>query len=405
MIKTENIKIEDYNYSLPKEKIAQFPLDNRHDSKLVILDENINENVFFNINEYLPENSLLISNDTKVIQARILFQKPSGANIEIFCLEAVFPSNDFQLVFEETKKCRWKCLLGNSKKWKSGTLSKTITINNADILLSIKKISTEGNSWIIEFNWDSDNSFAQIIESAGIVPLPPYMNRDAIDSDKERYQTIYALNKGSVAAPTAGLHFTDEVVKKLDEKNIKREYVTLHVGAGTFKPVSSELVKDHEMHSEQIIITRNLIENIIKYEANIISVGTTTLRTLESIYWIGVKLLVEDINEIPKVNQWDPYDDKYSFDIPLEKSLRAIIQFMDVNNIDEVKSSTQLIIIPSYKIRTANALITNFHQPKSTLLLLVASFIGEKWKDVYEYCLNNNFRFLSYGDSCLFFRK
>ncbi|MCF8296863.1 MAG: S-adenosylmethionine:tRNA ribosyltransferase-isomerase [Saprospiraceae bacterium] len=402
MINPENISISEFDYLLPEERIAKIPLDKRDESKLVIYKNNeISESNFKNISQHLPAKSLLVLNETRVIQARMVFQKESGAKIEIFCLEPIEPTNDFQLAFQEKSPVKWKCFVGNSKKWKQGILRKKISKG----VLNIEKIAIEGNAHIIEFSWNnSELCFSDILEETGLVPLPPYMNREAIEADKIRYQTIYANSNGSVAAPTAGLHFTDKVFKEIKSKGIQIDNVTLHVGAGTFKPVIAGSMLEHEMHTEQIFISKVNIQNLIEnLNGNIISVGTTTLRTLESLYWFGVKL-DSNKNADFDIKQWEPYQNLESH-IPVLDSLNNVLEFMDRKSIDTIHGKTQLLIAPGYEFKIANVLITNFHQPKSTLLLLVAAFIGNSWRNVYNYSMKNDFRFLSYGDSCLFFRR
>lgn len=404
MIDYKKISIKDFDYNLPLEKIAQYPAKERDKSKLVILkDNNIIQDNFYNISHYLPADSLMLFNNTKVIQARMAFKKDTGARIEIFCLEPVSPTQEIQLAFQQKSNCVWKCFIGNSKKWKDNILKKTIIYNSEQHILTAKRIEKQGNSSLVEFRWEpADLNFFNILEIAGYVPLPPYINREAEKSDKERYQTVYARHNGSVAAPTAGLHFSDKELSEIKDKGIKTDTVILHVGAGTFKPVSTEKIIDHEMHTEHIILNKNTIESILNkdYE-KLIAVGTTTVRTIESLYWFGVKIIVDNAEEF-NIKQWEPYQKKYNTGISTEESLKAVLKFMSEKNIDVLSGITQLIIMPGYKFRITNGIVTNFHQPKSTLLLLIAAFIGDDWKKVYNFALNNNFRFLSYGDSCLF---
>ena len=401
-----NLHINDYDYSLPENRIAKYPVEKRDSSKLLLLQgNNVSSYNFFEIPGLLPQDTMLIFNNTKVIHARLLFTKNSGSIIEIFCLEPADNHTDIQLAFQQKKCCRWKCFIGNNKKWKEPFLIK----NYKDDFLefSIRAIRKEciDNSWIIEFSWDAEHlTFAEVIEKSGVMPLPPYIKREAEEDDNIRYQTIFANKDGSVAAPTAGLHFTDNVMKALKEKKVMLEELTLHVGAGTFKPVSSDKIAEHVMHSEKIYIDIDVVEriknNLHKY---IIPVGTTSTRTLESLYWFGVKLetKTENMQEF-NVLQWDAYEEKYQIEISPEKSFENILKFMRNNNYSVLKGQTQLMIIPGYKFKVAKGIITNFHQPKSTLLLLISAMIGEKWKDVYQYALEHDFRFLSYGDSCLF---
>ena len=409
----KHLSIKDFDYDLPDEKIAKYPLKKRDESKLLIYENgNMDENIYSNLDRHLPENSLTIFNNTKVVEARLLFAKPSGTSIEIFCLEPANEHADITTAMLSTKKVLWKCLVGNAKKWKNEILNKYVSSNQKEIVLSAKKVSRQNENFVVEFFWNDDTlSFAEVLHLAGVIPLPPYLHRHAEDEDAIRYQTIYAKNEGSVAAPTAGLHFTNELLQKLSAKNIQQKFVTLHVGAGTFKPVKTETIEAHEMHAEFFEVDIQLIESIInKAGKKIIAVGTTTLRTLESLYWMGVKigqqlivnsqqqLTIEDIS----VQQWDPYE-LNAGNISTEQAFQALLNWMKENHLSKLIAKTQIIITPPYILKVADALITNFHQPKSTLLLLVASIIGDDWKRVYDYALKNNFRFLSYGDGCLLF--
>lgn len=400
----QNIDIEDYNYPLPEDSIAKYPLQQRDESSLLIYkDKLLSKDVFYNINSYLPERSLLVFNNTKVIQARLHFKKPTGAEIEIFCLEPYPASTNYEAVFQQRTQCKWRCLVGNAKKWKAGVLENCFNINGNDIVFKAEIESKEGNSYIIQFSWDSEQiTFSEILEYSGLTPLPPYIKRAAEPSDKERYQTVYARNKGSVAAPTAGLHFTEKLISQIKNKNIDLAYVSLHVGAGTFIPVSENNIINHIMHTEQIVIKRNTIIELMRNDF-IIPVGTTSVRTIESLYWFGLKLM-DDNNIIEfKIEQWDAYslNDKYK-GVSKNEALKKVIDWMNRYDTDELTGSTQMIIVPGYEFKLTKAMITNFHQPKSTLLLLVSAFIGTRWKEIYEFALENNFRFLSYGDSCLF---
>ena len=414
----KNLLIQAFDYNLPDKKIAKHPLEKRDESKLLIWNnEKIEEDKFYNLDKHLPENSLIIFNNTKVVEARLLFKKGSGTIIEIFCLEPVDEYTDITTAMLQAKNGKWKCLVGNAKKWKDELLTKTIKLNEKEIVLSAQKISRKQEEFIIEFFWNDDTlSFAEVLHFAGIIPLPPYLHRNAEKEDTVRYQTVYAKKDGSVAAPTAGLHFTDDLLQKLSAKNIRKDFVTLHVGAGTFKPVKTETIEQHEMHAEFFEVKIELIENLLNHlNKQIIAVGTTSLRTLESLYWMGVKIgeqstvsgqqkiTIEDII----VHQWDAYE-KYgdntlndNNDISVEASLNTLLKWMKENELDKLIAKTQILIAPPYKLKIADALITNFHQPKSTLLLLVAAVIGDDWKQVYDYALQNNFRFLSYGDGCL----
>jgi len=403
------IKISDYNYNLPQHRIAQFPLSERDKSKLLIYkNHQISEDIFKNISGYLPHSGLLIYNETKVIQARLNFTKESGAAIEIFCLEPVAPTRETQLAFQQKEQVVWKCLVGNSKKWKSGSLIKELIYKGEVVRLTANRVEQLRDHSLIEFRWKPQNlTFSEILTEAGIIPLPPYMKRRSEDSDKIRYQTVYANAEGSVAAPTAGLHFTNDVIQSLKRKQITIEEVTLHIGAGTFKPVSTDEISDHEMHTEKIVVNRSVIQQVLdKLDEKIIVVGTTTTRTLESLYWHGVKLIVDGSRqEYLDIQQWDPYDPKYNKGISVEDSFERILQLMDQKKISEIHGQTRLMIVPGYQYRIPDIMITNFHMPKSTLLLLVSAFIGDGWKDAYNYAMNNDFRFLSYGDSCLFFKQ
>jgi S-adenosylmethionine:tRNA ribosyltransferase-isomerase len=397
-----HLKINDFDYPLTDDRIAKFPLKNRDDSKLLFLNgDRPEERKFKEIADLLPSNSLLVFNETKVIQARMIFQKKTGANIEIFCLEPVAPSNDFQLAFQLTSSVAWKCFVGNAKRWKNETLEMIIDCHGKEVVLKAEKKHILEEAFLIEFNWEPENlTFSDIIESSGSVPIPPYLNRKTVASDKERYQTIYAKNDGSVAAPTAGLHFTEKILNEIEIKGIGIEKVTLHVGAGTFKPVSSETICNHEMHTEQIVIPLEALKNLyLKLDESIIAVGTTSLRTLESLFWMALKLKSGDDHF--DVQQWDPYQE-CEFKMDAREAIRILIEYAENRNLKYLKGQTQLMIAPGYKFKIISGLITNFHQPKSTLLLLVSALIGDKWKAVYNFALQNDFRFLSYGDSCLF---
>lgn len=416
----KNTLIQNFDYSLPDEKIAKYPLQKRDESKLLIYKNKvIRQDVFFNIDNYLPADSLIIFNNTKVVEARLLFKKPSGTTIEIFCLEPADLYADITTAMFEHKKVLWKCLVGNAKKWKDEILEKELHNNNREFVLSARKISRLNENFLIEFSWNDDTlSFAEVLHIAGVIPLPPYLHRDAEDEDAKRYQTVYAKHNGSVAAPTAGLHVTDEVLKRLSAKNIDKNFVTLHVGAGTFKPVKTETIETHEMHAEFFEVNIELIEKLTHHSnKKVIAVGTTTLRTLESLYWMGKKIsqrstingqqktAIEDIS----IYQWDAYQNSDvhilndSADISVSESLNALLAWMKENNLSKLIAKTQILIAPPYKLKIADALITNFHQPKSTLLLLVAAIVGDEWKRIYNYALQNDFRFLSYGDSSLLF--
>jgi S-adenosylmethionine:tRNA ribosyltransferase-isomerase len=401
----KDLQIKDFSYHLPEERIAKYPLANRDQSKLLIYrDKQIHESAYQLIANEIPAKSLLLFNNTKVVEARIIFQKETGANIEIFCLEPDDRYPDITTAMLQKGKVFWKCLVGGAKKWKETQILKSIQIQEKPIAFSATRIEQIADYYLIEFNWgDANISFAEILHAAGLIPLPPYLNRIAETSDLERYQTIYAQYDGSVAAPTAGLHFTESVFEQLDAKNIGRSYLTLHVGAGTFKPVKAEKIEGHEMHAEFIEVNVALIQKIIsKLNDTIIPVGTTSMRTIESLYWLGVKTILNSdihLNDLV-VYQWDPYEIDAA-DISASTALNSLITWMQKNEIELLITKTQIIIAPGYTFKIANALITNFHQPQSTLLLLVSALIGEEWKRVYEYALQNDFRFLSYGDGCL----
>ena len=407
----QKIKIKDYVYNLPEERIAQFPLENRDSSKLLLFKNgDISEKVFREIDKYIPGDSLMIFNDTKVIRARLHFKKNTGAVIEIFCLEPHGDKREIQGAFQQKGSCKWTCLVGNASKWKSGLLEKTFKYKEKDIKFIAERERKDSDEIVINFKWDlGELTFSELLSAAGEVPLPPYVKRDAVEMDKSRYQTVYAMNDGSVAAPTAGLHFTNDVLSKLKKKNVKFGYITLHVGLGTFRPIKAESLKDHVMHSESIFVSRELVEMLLTNSGKkIIAVGTTVLRTIESLYWFGLKILSQpkkDFDEI-KIKQWDPYCfDKDRLRWTIEDSLNAILDAMKNKGRDYLYGDTELMIVPGYNFRIADALITNFHMPGSSLLLLVAAFIGNGWKDVYGFALKNDFRFLSYGDGSLLFKN
>lgn len=399
---TKHIQIKDYNYDLPEERIAKFPLPQRDHSKLLVYDKgNVTEDKFYNITKYLPKGALMIFNNTRVIQARIHFRKETGALIEVFLLEPARPS-DYELMFQATHECSWLCMIGNLKKWKEGQLKRTFNINGHAVTLTATRKEEHGTSHWVDFAWDDDNiTFTDILENVGELPIPPYLNRETQESDKVTYQTVYAKIKGSVAAPTAGLHFTDDVLKAIDTHGIEREELTLHVGAGTFKPVKSEEIAGHDMHTEYISVRKETIEKLIKHDACAIAVGTTCVRTLESLYYIGARLS-ENPNATEEelhVDQWEPYDTSPQL-TPVE-ALQNIIDYLDRNGINTYHGSTQIIIAPGYNYKIVKMLVTNFHQPQSTLLLLVSAFVNGDWRKIYDYALSHDFRFLSYGDSSL----
>ena len=397
----KNIKISDYNYNLPNDRIAKYPLEQRDKSKLLIYKNGkISESIFCNLPQWIDSGSLMVFNNTQVIPARINFKNSNGADIEIFCLEPVKPANYSDAFISHN--CIWKCMIGNLKKWKNNELYKTINYNDISINLIAKKSDDFHVFNNLEFTWDNENlNFGEIIQLAGVTPIPPYLERKSELIDNERYQTVYAKIKGSVASPTAGLHFTEDLLKNLTNKGIGCAYLTLHVGAGTFKPVKSINITDHEMHKEMFSISADTLILLKQTSGNLISVGTTTLRTLESLFWLGHKIkygLIKDDKQL-YVGQWDPYN----LDVSLtwSQALEVLTEYILKNNLKEINVATQIMIIPGYKIHSINALVTNFHQPCSTLLLLLASITGDKWKDIYEYAMDNNFRFLSYGDSSL----
>ena len=400
---TKHIHISEYNYPLPDDRIAKFPIDRRDHSKLLIYNRGeVSEDKFYNLHDYLPKGSLMVFNNTRVIQARIHFRKETGALIEVFLLEPAAPS-DYEQMFQTTSRCEWLCLVGNLKKWKGGSLLRVFDINGKHVVLTATRIKEAGTSQRVGFSWDNAAvSFAEILDAVGELPIPPYLNRDTQESDKTTYQTVYSKIKGSVAAPTAGLHFTNDVLKSLDDAGIDREEVTLHVGAGTFKPVKSEEIEGHEMHTEYICVHKGTLEKLLQHDCCAIAVGTTSVRTLESLYYMGVKLqknpnLTED--EL-HVNQWQPYDDNDS-DITPKEAIANILNYLNTNELETLHSSTQIIIAPGYEYKIVKMLVTNFHQPQSTLLLLVSAFVHGDWRKIYDYALAHDFRFLSYGDSSL----
>ena len=421
---TKEIHISDYNYALPDERIAKFPMKERDHSKLLIYNKGeVGEDVFFNLPNYLPKGALMVFNNTKVIQARMHFRKETGALIEVFLLEPAEPS-DYELMFQTTGRCAWYCLVGNLKKWKEGTLEikdERLKMNGEPFRLTAKRLAEHGTSHLIEFEWTGGMSFAEVIDAVGELPIPPYLNRKTQESDKTTYQTVYSKIKGSVAAPTAGLHFTKNVLEAIDAHGIEREEVTLHVGAGTFKPVKSELIADHEMHTEFFSVRRETIEKLIRHQGQAIAVGTTSVRTLESLYYMGLKVMANpDIEEEQlHVRQWEPYEAEASLnpserrDLPTDsegepslsgssvRALRALLDWMDRHELNVLHSSTQIIIAPGYDYKIVKMLVTNFHQPQSTLLLLVSAFVKGDWRRIYDYALAHDFRFLSYGDSSL----
>ena len=399
---TKHIHISDYNYNLPDERIAKFPLPVRDQSKLLVYrNGEISETCFTSLPDYVEPGTLMIFNNTKVIQARLHFRKETGALIEIFCLEPIQP-NDYALNFQQTEHAAWLCMIGNLKKWKEGTLTRRMTVKGQDITLAATRGEARGTSHWVDFTWDNPSvTFADILEMFGELPIPPYLNRETQESDKETYQTVYSKIKGSVAAPTAGLHFTQRVLDALRAKGADLEEVTLHVGAGTFKPVKSEEIEGHEMHTEYISVSKGSIEKLIAHEGKALAVGTTSVRTLESLYYIGVTLSQHpDAQEADlHVRQWQPYETHPT--LRATEALKHILHYMERHRLDALHTSTQIIIAPGYEYKVVKRMITNFHQPQSTLLLLVSAFIKGDWKRIYDYALSHDFRFLSYGDSSL----
>ncbi len=405
----KNLQISDFTYSLPDERIARHPLAERDQSKLLVYKSGlIEESIYRDIDQFLPAGSLLVFNNTKVVEARLLFQKLSGGVIEIFCLEPADQYADIALAMVQKGEVFWKCLVGGVSKWKHGmVLSKKILTGETEVELQAEISERLPDCFIIKMRWTpAGYTFAEILHLAGLVPLPPYLHREVEASDKERYQTVYARYDGSVAAPTAGLHFTQNIFEKLAAKNISTNFVTLHVGAGTFKPVKSETIGGHEMHSEFLDVSIETIEHIYKHiDQKIFAVGTTSLRLIESLYWMGVKTSTNpsiNMNDLA-VLQWEPYETKSRLGTSI--ALKSLMDWMKSNGLNRLITKTQIMIAPGYELKIASGIITNFHQPQSTLLLLIAAVVGEKWKELYEHALNNDFRFLSYGDGCLLFKN
>ena len=404
MTDIRSICIDQYDYPLPEDRIAKYPLAERDASKLLVLkDGQLQASQFKHIGDFLPPKALLVFNETKVIRARLRFQKATGSHIEIFCLE---PEEDYQIAFSSASPVRWKCLVGNSKRWREGKLQMSLNVNGNEVVLTAERVEKNDQYSEIEFSWTpSGLPFASVLEAAGEIPLPPYLNREAEPEDRDRYQTVFARYDGSVAAPTAGLHFTKPLLQQLQHQGFELDEVTLHVGAGTFRPVATATIGEHAMHSETIIVRKSLLENLLRHlESDIIPVGTTSTRTLESLYWIGM-MLHEKGTELRElhVEQWYPYENHPS--LTTQEALHHIINYMELHQLTRIEASTALMIVPGYQMKVITGLITNFHQPKSTLLLLVSALIGDQWKKAYQYALDNGFRFLSYGDSCIFFQK
>lgn len=404
----KNIDINEYDYDLPPDRIAQYPVSDRDKSQLLVYKENkIIKDIFHNIDDHLPPGCLLVFNNTRVIPARLLFRKATGAVIEILCLEPHKPF-EYSLSFASGGSVEWKCIVGNLKKWKSGVLILPFENKNAQYDLIAERLCQDGQAWIIKFSWNNPElSFGEVIEKAGHIPLPPYINREDEPEDVNRYQTVYSRIKGSVAAPTAGLHFTDQVFGKIRTRGIKSVDVTLHVGAGTFQPIKAKKIIDHEMHSEHFSIDANTIKLLLENKGKTIPVGTTSVRTLESLYWLGVKLITgtgpvtetDAGTESAVLGQWEPYE--MPADISVKDSLRAILKLMSSRKTNNLQALTSIMIVPGYKFRMTSGIVTNFHQPCSTLLLLISAWTGNRWKEIYKFALENNFRFLSYGDSSL----
>lgn len=398
------IKIEDYNYPLPDERIAKYPLSERDASKLLIYKKgNVTKDCFRNIAMQIPEGSVMVFNDTKVVPARLHFQRESGAHIEIFCLEPVFPE-EYVTMFAVTDRCRWKCIVGNVKRWKNDTLHLYNPLNDTEIeSMGLKADLVErcGETSIVEFTWKNGAPFSKVLEICGSVPIPPYLNRDTENIDLERYQTLYARFRGSVAAPTAGLHFTEDVLNQIRSRNVVTDTVCLHVGAGTFLPVKSSNVAEHTMHREPFVVTLSLLKRLIAMTGSLVAVGTTSVRTLESLYYVGVKCIESGVPS--DVGQWEPYTREYPYTV--QESLNAIADYLRANGLEELKVGTRIIIVPGYQFKLVDVLVTNFHQPQSTLLLLISAFVKGDWHNIYDFALANDFRFLSYGDSSILFRR
>ncbi|MDR1116517.1 MAG: S-adenosylmethionine:tRNA ribosyltransferase-isomerase [Tannerella sp.] len=401
------INIAEYDYPLPDGLIAKYPLNERDKSKLLVYGNGeVGESVFNRMPDFLPEKSLIVFNNTRVIRARLFFTKETGAQIEIFCLEPEEP-RDYAMNFQARGQCRQTCLIGNLKRWKGGVLQRTFSIGNSAVTLTAERKQTHGHTHSILFRWEPPScSFAEILDAAGVLPIPPYLNRETEQSDLQTYQTVYSKIKGSVAAPTAGLHFTPELLGALDKKGFIREEITLHVGAGTFKPVQTDTIGEHEMHAELFSINRSVIARLLAHAGRITAVGTTSVRALESLYYAGAALAVnpDAASETLAVKQWIPYRNELS-QISSEDALKNILNYLDKNSLEKLVTSTQIIIVPGYEFHIVNNMITNFHQPKSTLLLLVSSFVKGDWKKIYDYALSHDFRFLSYGDSSLLRRE
>jgi S-adenosylmethionine:tRNA ribosyltransferase-isomerase len=396
------IHIEDFSYPLPDGRIAKYPLPERDASKLLVYRDGIvSERIFRNLADELPAGSLMVFNDTKVVPARLFFRRHTGAHIEIFCLEPDDPA-EYNVNFAATERCRWKCVIGNAKRWKEDLLSYDVEDGElVDFQLKARLVSRDGQTGVVEFTWQGGAPFSRVLELCGRVPIPPYLNRDTESIDLERYQTLYAHIRGSVAAPTAGLHFTQRVLDDINARGIETANVCLHVGAGTFLPVKSSLVSEHPMHREPFVVSRELLVKLRDTQKPVVAVGTTSVRTLESLYYVGISCLEQ--GSPADVAQWAPYVREYA---PTRReALSAIVKYLDDNHLDELKVGTRIIIVPGFRFRIVDAMVTNFHQPQSTLLLLISAFVGGDWHTIYDYALANGFRFLSYGDSSLLFRR
>lgn len=391
------IHIKDYYYDLPEDRIAKYPLERRDASKLIVYkDGTVSESVFRELPSYISEGSLMVFNDTKVVPARLHFHRASGAEIEVFCLEPVSPA-EYNLAFASNRTCSWKCVIGNAKRWKDDVIQND-SIGSG---LSAKLLQRDGRTGVVEFSWNSGDSFSQILEQCGQVPIPPYLNRETEQIDKERYQTLYAKIKGSVAAPTAGLHFTEEVLKAIRDNGVDIQNVCLHVGAGTFLPVKTDNVAEHPMHREPFSVSLSLLRKLRDSAGKTVAVGTTSVRTLESLYYVGVSCIEKGHPE--DVGQWDPYTRDYPYSTG--EALDAIIQFLEKEGLESLTAGTRIIIVPGFTFRIVNRMVTNFHQPESTLILLISAFVGGDWRTIYNFALSHGVRFLSYGDSSLLFRK
>lgn len=400
----KTLQIQDFSYELPDAKIAQHPLQNRDESKLLVFQAgNVEDKQFFNLPELLDSNALMVFNDTKVVQVRLQFERATGSKIEVFCLEPA-QNMDIQIAMAQQGEATWKCMVGNAKKWKEDFLEASRSWQHAHVSVKATKVGVEGDQFLIHFQWiPAHFTFAEMLEHIGLIPLPPYMKRSAEDDDKMRYQTVYAKQAGAVAAPTAGLHFTDRVFQALDAKGIERRFLTLHVGAGTFRPVKATEMEGHEMHAEEIYIEKALITRLLD-SPQVVAVGTTSMRSLESLYWLGVRLLSNHpMGDDLQIGQWDPYE--LPQEISVKNALQAVLDYLNQRQTSFIHAKTSLMIAPGYPFKLVDGLVTNFHQPESTLLLLISAFIGEDWRKIYNHALAHDYRFLSYGDSSLLWRK